>query len=198
LLARIFAAGILSFTALAAFGPGTATAAGASSWTGYANQARLQFRPWQARTERRVSDQRWRPLHRSVPPAQPAPRYQPAPRQQPALIASEPRYSAPVSRAFARSVNVGVRFRPNSRAAVAAADRVQTTPQAILTDPVLQSQFRPSAQKRRQTYEELQAKRPSPGSWNPYTRMARYDLPKPTRDSGSADASSYSPYWRSW
>lgn len=175
------------------------SAAGSSAWTGYANQGRIQFRPWQARSERHVSNERWRPHHRSPSSKNPAPRYQTALRQHPALIAPESRYSAPVSRAFARSVSAGVRFRPNSRAAVAAADRVQTTPQAVMLDPSLQSQFRPSEQKRRSTYEQLQAARPSTGSWNPYTRVARYD---PTLTQASRDmmsGSTASPiYWRSW
>lgn len=199
MLARIFAAGIASWAVFFAMTPSSAMAAGTSAWTGYSIQARSQFRPWQSRSEQRVSDQRWRPHHRSFSSTSPAPRYQPAQRQQPGLIAPEPRYSAPVSRAFARSVGVGVRFRPNSRAAVAAAGRVQTTPQAVMLDPALQSQFRPSEQKRRSTYEQLQAARPSTGGWNPYTRVARYDpaLTRASRDKVSGGSASPT-YWRSW
>lgn len=196
-LARILTAGIVSFavTGIASVAPETATASGMGAWYGQANSSRVQFRPWQPRQPQRQADARWRPHHRAGSASTPTPRYQAAPRQ-PALIATERRYSAPVSRAFARSVNVGVRFRPNSRVASSPADRVQTTPQPVPPDRHLQSQFRPSPPSRRMTYEQMQAQRPALRSWSPYTNVAGYGVS--TATDGSSSVAGYPAYWRTW
>jgi len=199
LSARIVTAGFLGALfglSLVAVSPVAVHAAGTGAWSGHVAPAkRPHFRPWQPRVEQRANDARWRP-HRAAGPRGLTTRYTAAARQAP-LIAPEPRYTAPVTRAFARSVNVGVRFRPNSRAAVAAADRVQTTPTAASVDHQLQSQFRPRPERQRPSYEELQATSSGAAQrpWSLYPNQPAFGS---TRSTAMAPTAGFPPYWRSW
>jgi hypothetical protein len=197
---RVIAAGFLSLlisSTLVMVPPGTAHASGFAGWTGHAGHTkRPQFRPWQPRVEQRAIDARWRP-HRATGPQAAATRYAAAPPRQAPLIAPEPRYTAPVTRAFARSVNAGVRFRPNSRAAVAPADQVQTTPATLVENPGLHRQFRPKPERKRVSYEELQARSgaSNPQSWPTYAAQPVYGSPTST---AMAPVAGYPSYWRTW
>jgi hypothetical protein len=177
--------------------PGAAHASGFAGWTGHTGHTkRPQFRPWQPRVEQRANDARWRP-HRATGPQAAATRYAAAPSRQAPLIAPEPRYTAPVTRAFARSVNAGVRFRPNSRAAVAPADQVQTAATTLVTNPGLQRQFRPKPERNRLTYEQLQARSgaANPRSWPSYAAQPMYGSSTST---AMAPVTGFPGYWRTW
>jgi hypothetical protein len=197
---RIIAAGFLTVlisSTLAVVLPGAAHASGIAAWAGSAGHSkRPHFRPWQPRVEQRANDARWRP-HRATGPQSAVTRYAAAPSRQAPLIAPEPRYTAPVTRAFARPANVGVRFRPNSRAAVTPADQVQTTPTAVVAHPGLHRQFRPKPERKRASYEELQARTgaASPRSWPSYASQPMYGASTST---AMAPVAGFPSYWRTW
>lgn len=193
MFARVIVAGtFFSVSSLLMVGllPAAAQAAGYAGWSGYASQVkRPQFRPWRPRSEFRASNHRWRPPARSVP-QNTTQRYASANRQAPLLV-TESRYSAPVSRAFARPANVGVRFRPNSRGAARGSLPTGDVAQQALPASALHAQFRPKPAERRLTYEEMQAKRRISQPSRVTYPNARY----PMATAGSSLIGSFAPSW---
>jgi len=190
--ARILVAGsFFSVCSLLALGllPSTAQAGGYAGWSGYTSQAkRPQFRPWQQRGELRVTEQRWRPPARSSYRGTPS-RYASANRQAPLLV-TESRYSAPVSRAFARPASVGVRFRPSSRGVQGGGLPTGDTARQVLPDRTLHAQFRPKPTKQRLTYEQIQANSRASSAWPTYAG-SRY----PTAPAVSSMVGAFAPGW---
>ncbi len=192
MFARILVAGsFFSVCSLLALGllPSTAQAGGYAGWSGYTSQAkRPQFRPWQQRGELRVTEQRWRPPARSSYQGATS-RYASANRQTPLLV-TESRYSAPVSRAFARPASVGVRFRPNSRSVQSGGLPNGEAAQQVLPDRTLHAQFRPKPTKKRLTYEQIQANSRANATWPTYAG-SRY----PAAPAVSSMAGAFAPGW---
>jgi hypothetical protein len=189
LFARIIAVATIALTGTLAV-PGHSQAAGAGAWSGpYHQSKRPIFRPWQDRSQyARQPEMRWRPQRRVAGYRSPAPRYQ-AVARQPALIQPESRFSAPASRAFARSATSGVRFRPHGRGSSAPVASVAATPLPAPADNRLQGQFRPETRKR-MSYEELQAQADT-------TRQARAAFGMPGPSVGRAPLPMMA-YWRNW
>lgn len=190
---RIIAAGTLvtlSASLVLSFSPATAQAAGYAGWSGYTTQSRRpQFRPWQPRTVDRSQGLRWRPPSGAI--RQPGPARYPSAARQPALLAAESRYPAPVTRAFARPANVGVRFRPNGRSAPAGRLHSPDRAGGTSADAALQAQFRPKPSKKHLTYEQLQARStPAQSGWRGYNG-SRYLPGAP----GTASVASFAPLW---
>jgi hypothetical protein len=191
--ARILVAGsLVSVCSLLVLGmtPSVAQASGYAGWSGYTSQVkRPQFRPWQPRGDSRITEQRWRPPARSSYQGTTS-RYVSANRQAPPLLVTESRYSAPVSRAFARPASVGVRFRPNSRGAQRGGLPTGEAAQQVLPDPALHAQFRPKPTNKRPTYEQMQANSRTTYTWPTYAG-SRY----PIAPAGSSLMGAFAPGW---
>ena len=193
MVARMLSLGIaLGFSTLASLGlsPLSAAQAAYPSWSVYAGQVkRPQFRPWY-RGEPQSLAGRWRP--QMAAPAERR-RAQPASRdrtlRQPLFAGGRTwaRKAVPVT----RGQDLGVRFRPDERVSP-----YQQTGQPQGGEPLsaeqsqLHSQFRPTRNKRKKTYEELQAnnahRAPAMAPAMPYPMVT------------AAPLHGYPGYWRGW